>query len=195
MSAAALPIKTKIKPALPITRVKKIVLPRKKRRFSPNNDDAAINADILISDLPKHSSVETTTSINTPNDQNSDVISLSRTMHDFNASLRLAQETIMSNHEERMLKTQQNLLEKELRSTIENNHRGFLHSQLELTECVKKNGKMILEPKLRDTDTFQTRIKGSKAFNFCVRIGKLARATINVKFELRSFDEISMLIK
>ena len=54
MSAAALPIKTKIKPALPITRVKKIVLPRKKRRFSPNNDDAAINADILISDLPKH---------------------------------------------------------------------------------------------------------------------------------------------
>ena len=101
----------------------------------------------------------------------------------------------MSNHEERKLKSQQNLMEKELRSTIEKNHTGFLQSQLELTECVKKNGKMILEPRLKESDTFQARTKGSKAYNFCVRIGKLARATINVKFELRSFDEISMLIK
>ena len=54
---------------------------------------------------------------------------------------------------------------------------------------------MILEPRYRDPDSFQTRIKGGKAYNFQVNIDKLSRALVNVKFELQSFDEITMQIK
>lgn len=79
--------------------------------------------------------------------------------------------------------------------TIESCRQGFLQTQLELTEIVKKDGKIILEPKYKEADSIQTRIKSGKAFNFCINIEKLARASLVIKFEFRSFDEIAMLIK
>jgi len=54
---------------------------------------------------------------------------------------------------------------------------------------------MILELKIKEPDTFSTRIKSGKAFNFGISIERLNKATITIKFELRSYEEIAMLIK
>ena len=116
-------------------------------------------------------------------------------MQTFNSQMEFATRTISSGNYVRKQRSYQELQEIELKKTIEENHKGFLQSQLELTEVVKKDGKMILEPKLKEPDMFQTRVKSNKAFNFCINIEKLARGSVTVKMELRSFDEISMLIK
>ena len=87
------------------------------------------------------------------------------------------------------------MLTKQISLSIEQNQHDFLESQIQLKEVVKKDGKMLLEPKYKEPDTFMTRIKSGKQFLFCVKIAELHKSTVTIKFELRSFDEMRMQFK
>ena len=64
-----------------------------------------------------------------------------------------------------------------------------------LNDIVKKDGKLTLEPKVKEADTFETRIKGNRLFFFRLKLEDLEQSLITVKFDLKSIDEINMEIK
>ena len=71
----------------------------------------------------------------------------------------------------------------------------MLESFISITDIVKKDGRMSLEPKFREPDSFLTRIKGSRPFNFCVKLAELLKSTLSIKLELQSIEEVTMQIK
>ena len=68
-------------------------------------------------------------------------------------------------------------------------------NKLALTELVKKDGRITLEPKYRESDSFQTKVKNGKEVNFRVKIDDMKISTVSLKVDLRSFEEVNMAIK
>ena len=54
---------------------------------------------------------------------------------------------------------------------------------------------MTLEPKFKEPDSFQTKVKSGKPFNFRIKIKDIQMAILSIKIDLRSFEEINMAIK
>ena len=67
--------------------------------------------------------------------------------------------------------------------------------KLEMTNLVKKDGRITLEPRYREPDTFETKLKHAKGVLFRVKIDDAQLSTVSIRVELRSFEEVNMAIK
>ena len=67
--------------------------------------------------------------------------------------------------------------------------------KLEMTNLVKKDGRITLEPKYREPDAFEIKVKNGKAICFWVKIDDAHLSTVSIKIDLRSFEEVNMAIK
>ena len=52
-----------------------------------------------------------------------------------------------------------------------------------------------MKPSKEKSDSFQTKIKAEKPFFFRVRIAELNLATMHIKLDLKSIDEVTMVIQ
>lgn len=86
-------------------------------------------------------------------------------------------------------------MQKIISAGIEQNQHDFLESIISLNDVVKKDGRMCLEPKSKGPDSFITKLKCMKPFNFCVKLAELHKASIAIKLDLRSTEEVNMQIK
>jgi len=82
-----------------------------------------------------------------------------------------------------------------IQRSIEQNQLNILDSVISLGEIVKKGGKMTLEPKFKEPDSFLTRVKHKVPFNFCVKIADLNNSTLQIRLDLRSITEVNLTIK
>ena len=64
-----------------------------------------------------------------------------------------------------------------------------------MTNLVKKDGRITLEPRYREPDSFETKVKNGKAICFWVKIDDAQLTTVSIKVDLRSFEEVNMAIK
>ena len=71
----------------------------------------------------------------------------------------------------------------------------FLASKLDMTEVVKKDGRITLEPKWKEPDSFQSKLKAGQPIDFRIKIEDMQNATISIKVDLHSFEEVNMAIK
>lgn len=94
-------------------------------------------------------------------------------------------------------------LNQSITKNIEKNQKKFLKSQLELAEVVKKDGKVTLEPKHKQPDQIQVKLRADTPFYFRVRIEDLPSSIVNpnsalivlIKIDLKSFAEMKMEIR
>ena len=79
--------------------------------------------------------------------------------------------------------------------TIQKNKQGLFESKLELVDILKANGKTTLSPRQKEPDSFQSKLMAGSPKFFRVRIAELNLATIQIKIDLKSIEEINMAIK
>lgn len=54
---------------------------------------------------------------------------------------------------------------------------------------------MCLAPRLQDPDEFLAKVESKKPFEFCIKIEELRMATLAIKLDLSSLEEVNMQIK
>ena len=64
-----------------------------------------------------------------------------------------------------------------------------------LNDVVKKNGTIILKPKLKGSDSFITRAATNVPIYFRIKLSESVNSVISIKFDLRCSSETNLQIK
>ena len=136
MTAMAARNKPKIKPALPTniftTKIKKIILPRKKVGPATTSGEIIANQDITVVASPAGATGLTATSgkfsadtalkkqlLAINHDKDQVMNSMSKTMQEFNLDMKFAHDRIGIDYEDQMLRTYKKELDIEMKNTVE----------------------------------------------------------------------------
>lgn len=147
--------------------------------------------------LPKLKTIKQV-SLNNLNERTAKTVrnaTLSKHMQSFNALVARATQETTNVAESQNKQHERSHMNNVISQSIERNQQDFLESKLELTQIVKKDGRITLEPTFKKPDTFQQKLKARKPIYFRVKIQEMEMAAIAIKVDLRSFEEVNMAIK